>query len=163
MLVQIPIASTKNRDYHDNFCSRKPQEDFLKKQKYKWPRPAVCPRCQSHRVWGHGFVPRFFDGFSQALLMRRYRCPDCGVVITMRSRDYLPRFQAPLSSICKSLINKHYKNRWLTGLGRTRQQFWWNAFKRRVAAVWGNICPLAVKDQLETLLRAGFSPVSRTF
>lgn len=95
--------------------------------------------------------------------MRRYRCPDCGVVITMRPRNYLPRFQAPLSAIFESLRNKHYKDRWLTGPGRTRQQFWWKAFQRRIAAVWGNIGAFAVKDLLEVLLRAGFSPVSRSF
>jgi hypothetical protein len=81
----------------------------------------------------------------------------------MRPRNYFPRFQAPLSAIFKSLHNKHYKDRWLTGLGRTRQQFWWKAFHRRIAAVWGNIGAFAVKELLESLLRAGFSPVSRSF
>ena len=37
-------------------------------KRYPWPRPPWCPRCRSPRLWGHGYVGRFFDGFQKALL-----------------------------------------------------------------------------------------------
>ena len=32
---------------------------------FPWPKPERCPRCGSHRLWGHGFVAAYFDGFDQ--------------------------------------------------------------------------------------------------
>lgn len=52
---------------------------FEKGRNFPWFRPDNCPVCGG-RIWGHGFVPAFFDGFNQALWLRRYRCQDCGSV-----------------------------------------------------------------------------------
>jgi ferrous iron transport protein B len=40
------------------------KEIVAKGRDFPWPRPDVCPRCHGHRVWGHGFVAAFFDGFA---------------------------------------------------------------------------------------------------
>ena len=58
---------------------------------FLWPRPERCPRCDG-RIWGHGFVSGYFDGYDQPLWLKRYQCPDCGCVIRMRPRDYFQRF-----------------------------------------------------------------------
>lgn len=47
---------------------------------FKWPRPQTCPYCNHSKVWGHGYVSRLFDGFRRALLIKCYRCPECGRV-----------------------------------------------------------------------------------
>lgn len=57
------------------------KEIVAKGREFPWPRPESCLRCAGHRVWYHGFVPAFFDGFSEQILLRRYRCPECGCVI----------------------------------------------------------------------------------
>jgi hypothetical protein len=158
----FPSPPTKKPGDYDNFCACGSQENFKKKSDFKWPKPEGCPGCHSHRLWGHGFVSRFFDGFSEALLMRRYRCPDCGTVITMRPRGYLPRFQAPLAITRKSILDKHYRKCWSAGIGRTRQRLWWNAFCRRQAAIWGNLFLFPVQDLFDALVRAGLSPVGRS-
>ncbi len=154
--------------YDDNLCECQSQKNFKKKKNFKWPSLKVCPNCNSHRVWKHGFVLRLFDGFDEGLWLRRYRCPDCKTVITMRPRDYLPRFQAPLAIIRKSLLSKKYKNQWLPGISCSRQNFWWQSFKQKVFACWGNLLyfgltsqdelktPLfSVKDLFEALIRGG--------
>jgi hypothetical protein len=51
---------------------------------FPWPRPECCPRCRNWQVWGHGYVERYFDGYCEALLLKCYRCPACGCVITLR-------------------------------------------------------------------------------
>ena len=71
--------------------------DFL------WPKPERCPRCGG-RIWGHGFVPAYFDGYDQPLWLKRYQCPDCGCVIRMRPRDYFQRFQASIYTIRDCLV-----------------------------------------------------------
>ncbi len=45
---------------------------------YPWPKPHRCPSCQGVQLWGHGYVFRYFEGFSCGLWMKRFRCPDCG-------------------------------------------------------------------------------------
>ena len=34
---------------------------------YPWPRPPCCPRCEGRRLWGHGYVGRYFDGYEERL------------------------------------------------------------------------------------------------
>jgi putative transposase len=51
-------------------------EIFSQGRKFKWVKPCNCPRCGSVRLWGHGFVLAYFDGFTHGLLLRRFRCPE---------------------------------------------------------------------------------------
>jgi hypothetical protein len=62
---------------------------------FPWPRPECCPRCRNWRVWGHGYVERYFDGFTEALRVKCYRCPACGCVITLRPECHFPRIRSP--------------------------------------------------------------------
>ena len=100
---------------------------------YPWPRPPWCPRCRSRRLWGHGYVGRYFDKFDKALLLKRYRCPDCGAVHTLRPHLYDRRFQAIWFTVFLSLLKKITQGQWLTGVGRQRQQYWWRGFKKHAS------------------------------
>lgn len=95
---------------------------------YPWPRPHRCSRCQGYRLWGHGYVYRYFEGFSQGLWMKRYRCPDCRVVHTCRLREFYKGFHYSILSILVSLLNRIIHGRWLKCLSRQLQQYWYRGF-----------------------------------
>jgi hypothetical protein len=52
------------------------KEIFSLGRRYPWRKPEHCPCCGGRRVWGHGYVLAFFDGFTEGLGLRRYRCPE---------------------------------------------------------------------------------------
>ncbi len=124
-------------------------------ENYPWPRPAWCPRCRSTRLWGHGYVGRFFDGFEKALLLKRYRCPECGAVHTLRPHLYDRRFQVMWFTIFLSLLRKITHDQWLMGIGRQRQQYWWRGFKKQ-ASRKRNFTPQAALATLTPLFEAKF-------
>jgi hypothetical protein len=137
-------------------------KDLLEKGRdYPWPKPADCPRCGSCRLWGHGYVGCFFDGFHYALLIKRYRCPDCRCVIRCRPRGYFKRFQASIETIRKSMSIKAKRGHWLKDVSACRQAHWWRALKRRIDAFFGlafNGTPL---EGFDLLLGLEHSPVCR--
>lgn len=91
---------------------------------FPWPRPRRCPRCGGTRVWGHGYVLRYFDDYAGAVWMKRWRCPECGAVHTCRPSAYWRRFIAPVKSIIASLSAKLSLHHWPAGPSRQRQQYW---------------------------------------
>jgi hypothetical protein len=95
---------------------------------YRWPRPSRCPRCGGYRLWGHGYVERYFDGVEAALAMKRWRCPECGAVHTMRPDTHWRGFWADRATILASLRRKESAQRWLAQPCRERQQYWWRGF-----------------------------------
>ena len=67
--------------------------------------------------------------------MKRWRCPDCGVVYTMRPSTHWRRFLSPWWLILASLLQKVLHGRWLSVAGRQRQQYWQRGYlkQRQVA------------------------------
>lgn len=92
---------------------------------FQWPRPSQCPTCWGLRLWGHGFVKRYFDGHSRMLWMKRWRCPECRAVHTCRPIEYWRGFWAQADTIGRSLRKRITEGRWLRTLGRQRQEYWW--------------------------------------
>jgi len=127
---------------------------------FQWARPDNCPRCQSKRLWGHGFAASLFDGYSQQILLRRFRCPDCGCIIRMKPRGYLPRFQATIETIRSSLQTRLSGGKWPKGPSTSRQRHWLSALKRKSLALFGiGMDLLVVFDQL---IKTARIPVSRS-
>ena len=94
-----------------------------------------CPRCLGLRLWGHGYVERYFDREPAPLWMKRWRCPDCKAVHTMRPQTHWRRFLAPWWLILVSLLQKLLLARRLSMAGRQRQQYWMRGYlKQRQAA-----------------------------
>jgi len=91
---------------------------------YAWQRPDECPGCRSRRLWGHGFVQRCFSGFIQKLWVKKYRCPDCGRVHTIRPVTHWSRLHTSRHNILKSLLCKIRYGRWKRYLPRQSQQYW---------------------------------------
>ncbi len=100
-------------------------------RQYAWPRPPYCPRCGGTRLWGHGYVRRSFDDCPEALLIKRWRCPDCHAVHTMRPSSHWRGFWATIALIVSSLQAKLSREPWLRAISRQRQQYWWHGFQRQ--------------------------------
>jgi hypothetical protein len=89
------------------------------------------------RVWGHGFVESWFDGHCAALSLRRYRCPDCHLVIRMRPAAYWARFQASIAAIRTALLQRLRHGRWPPQLSTGRARHWLRGLRRQVTAHLG--------------------------
>ena len=124
-----------------------------------WEKPDKCEQCGSARVWGHGFVTAYFDGYSDCIYLRRYRCPDCSCVFLMKPEGYFNRFHASIDVIYTCLKNRLTIGRWPPFVGKSRQRHWLNALKKRAIAWFG------MGKDLMTAFKAfvtmGIIPVSR--
>jgi len=128
---------------------------------YPWPKPVSCPRCSNYRLWGHGYVLAYFDGYDQSFTLKRYRCPDCGCVIRLRPKGYFRRFQASIVSIRSSIISKAGCGRWIGGIERTRQRHWFRALLRKIKAHLTDAWSQGFVAAFDHLWRIGQIPVGR--
>jgi hypothetical protein len=128
---------------------------------YCWPRPERCPRCEGRRLWGHGYVRRYFEGWIEGIWIKRYRCPDCGAVHTLRPERFYKGFYYSILTILLSLLNRIVHSRYLKCLSRQVQQYWWRGLRRQ-ASRFHNV---KVPDSLIVgqLLREGIIAVSHSF
>ena len=138
------------------------KEIFERGKSYEWPRPEKCPHCRSSHVWGHGFVPAYFDGFSGVVYLRRWRCPACWCVIRVRPRGFFRRFQATIEEIRSRLSSRVLKGRWPPGMSHTRQCHWLRALQRRAAAYLGNTWKETLLEAFDHFMSLGQIPVSRS-
>jgi hypothetical protein len=138
------------------------KEIFKQGRDYPWPRPEICPCCKDHKLWGHGFVENYFDGFSAGLLLRRYRCPLCGCIVKLKPGGYFSRFQASIRTIRSSLSYRLKKGRWPSFLSRSRQGHWLRGLKRKVEAYLGKNWGEGLMGGFDYLLKQGKVPVSRS-
>lgn len=127
---------------------------FEEGKDYAWGRPQRCPKCGSGRLWGHGYVERYFEGFETAVWMKRWQCRDCGGVHTMRPEGFWRRFRHSVVRIVKSLKQKLSGGGWLGEFGREVQQYWRRGFGRQCAREGRNVYKKG-REILERLLEKG--------
>jgi len=142
------------------FSAVKLKELFEKERDYPWRKPVSCPCCKSHRLWGHGFAEAIFDGYDRPLLLKLYRCPDCGCVIRLRPKGYFKRFQAPVERIRSSISSKSATNRWLPGISRSGQCHWFRSLHKRIKAYLTDSWQKGMVCGFDYLLQLGQIPVS---
>lgn len=128
---------------------------------FPWPRPEACPRCEGHRIWSHGFVTAFFDGFDEQLFLRRYRCPECRCVMRARPSGYFERVQASVKTIRSSIAFRLEHGRWPAGTSRSRQGHWLRSLTRRVCARFGQGWSKRLMEGFDELMLKNENPVSR--
>lgn len=75
--------------------------------------------------------------------MRRYYCPDCGSVHTLRPQCYERRFAAPVCLIFLSLYSKLKNMPWLDCITRQRQQYWMRGFWHQVHSEGLDVDPIS--------------------
>lgn len=127
---------------------------------YSWPRPARCPVCQGRRLWGHGYVERYFEGHGRPVWMKRYRCADCGGIHTLRPAGYFRGFFYSVRTILRSLVGKLVRGRWLCRIARQVQQYWFRGFC--IQGSWARTRASPDLEVLRDLLACGRVPVSHS-
>jgi hypothetical protein len=128
---------------------------------FPWPRPGVCPRCEGRRVWGHGFITAFFDGFDEQVFLRRYRCPECRCVMRARPSGYFERVQASVETVRSSVAFRLENGRWPPGGSRPRQGHWLRSLSRKVCAWFGQGWSKRLVEGFDELMLRNENPVSR--
>lgn len=137
------------------------KEIVAKGREFPWQRPPVCPRCAGHRIWGHGFVSAFFDGFSEQVLLRRYRCPECRCVIRARPAGYFKRVQASVATVRSSIAFRLENGRWPPDIPRSRQGHWLRSLTRNVYARLGQRWSSRLLEGFDALILKNVTPVCR--
>ena len=130
---------------------------------YSWQRPERCPKCSGARIWGHGFVQAYLDqAGNECVFLKRYRCPDCGVVIRVRPSGYWKRIQASMAAVQQCLGHRLGTGRWPPGSNPARQRHWLRGLRRQVVAHLGMLYSERLAEGFEELLRQGKCAVSRS-
>ena len=93
-------------------------------KKYPWGRPNECPRCQGKKIWGHGYVQRYFNSLKEGLFLKRWRCPKCSLILTCRPQSHWRRFQESISNIFVAIMFKIQGSRWPPWVPRQRGGYW---------------------------------------
>ncbi len=137
------------------------KEIFLQGREYVWPRPERCLRCDSDRVWGHGFVERMFEGFSVALLIKRYRCPVCGGIIVLRPDTHFSCIQTPIKEIRFALSQRIETGRWPTGLSPPLARHWLKNLRRNSSAYLSDL-QRGLITAFDSLIKMDRIPVCRS-
>ena len=128
---------------------------------FSWERPPCCPKCNHYKVWSHGFVQRHFDGFDTFLLLKCYRCPHCGCVLTLRPDTHFSRFQASKDTIRSSIEERVKSGRWPpSDLSLSRQRHWMQNLKRKMKAILFDTWNQSILAAYDHLISIGHTPVS---
>ena len=123
-------------------------------------------------LWGHGYVARYFDGEPGPLWLKRWRCPACGAVYTMRPHTHWRRFLAPWWLIMASLVQYLERGRSLSLCGRQRQRYWFRGLLEQRQAAGGLGEPwqlyerrliVATHSLTDNVLPRDDSPINRSF
>lgn len=125
----------------------------VKQKNFFWMKPNHCPKCGSRVLWGHGFVYRYFNEFPEALPLKRYRCPCCGAVHTMRPESFSEGFSVPTEIQYASIMGKLNNKIWGESFSRQIQQYWYRGFQKQVARISLHLDPVCF---LDTACRNGF-------
>ena len=129
---------------------------------YSWNKPQQCPKCNGVRLWGHGYVEAYFDeSASSCVYLKRYRCPQCGVVIRLRPLGYWRRIQATIATVRQCLIDRLEKGRWPPQCRSARARHWMGALRRQVRTHLGMSYADELAEGFSELLSRGVCAVSR--
>lgn len=95
---------------------------------FKWP-DCNCEKC-SRKMWGHGFVVRYFESINSSVRIKRLRCPECGMVITFRPSEYYRKFRSEITNIFDTLTSRLSSGFWPEGFPRQRGWYWLMLFNK---------------------------------
>lgn len=136
------------------------KELFVLEKKYPWLRPVACDKCGG-KIWGHGYVWRFFAQAPNGCWVKRYYCPDCGCVITIRPVGYWPRFFQGSENIRQALSYRLAQAKWPPGLNRQTGGYWLRALNEQVKKILGQAMEI-FPNGFDELIKRSWVPVSRS-
>jgi hypothetical protein len=79
----------------------------------------------------------------------------------LRPKGYFKRFQGSIGAIRSSIESKVVRNKWIEGIGRSRQGHWFRSLMRRIEVHLGNVRDQGIIAGFDYLLVLGQIPVSR--
>jgi hypothetical protein len=136
------------------------KEIFEQGRNYPWKRPASCLRCNHYKVWGHGFVMRYFEDFPSGLYLKCYRCPNCGCVITLRPDTHFSRIRSSKETIRSHLAHRLSEGCWPhSSLPRSCLRYWLNNLTRQTLARLTKRWSQGLMAAFDYLAARGFVPV----
>jgi hypothetical protein len=107
-------------------------------------------------------VEAYFDeAGGRCVLLKRYRCPECGVVIRLRPLGYWKRIQATVATVRQCLIDRLEKGRWPPGFNCARGRHWLRGLRRQVRTRLGMSYADKLVQGFFELVRRGECAVSR--
>lgn len=127
-------------------------------KKYAWTRPEKCPRCGAGRLWGHGYVRRSFAGQDRKVWVKRWRCPECLGVHTMRPKSHWSRFQYSRFVILLCMMSRVVFGMWRWSQERQNQQYWHRGLVRQSSRQMNTPSPDV--EAIRRLIALGIIPVS---
>jgi hypothetical protein len=89
--------------------------------------PHQCEKCQ-RKMWGHGYVARYFSGHCNQIYLKRYRCPDCHSVVTARPEAYWTRLRSSVQAIYDAIRERLQIGKWPDTCPRQRGGHWLKRF-----------------------------------
>jgi hypothetical protein len=104
----------------------KPEELANSGKNYKW-EGCFCDKC-SRYMWGHGFVTRYFQSIDGYVYLKRYRCPKCRTVVTIRPDEYWPKMRSSIQYIFIALLTRITTRAWPAFFPRQRGGHWLRRF-----------------------------------
>jgi len=131
---------------------------------YEYIRPDKCPQCGSSRIWGHGFVSRYFDDYDLCLYLKRWICAECGCVISIRPVNYFARHHCIILKIFSVLSERLNTGFWSRDpcIRRQRGGHWLRALKRNIQVFLGNEWAEKTITGFNQLITLSKCPVLRT-
>lgn len=137
---------------------------FSSGKNYNYTRPEKCPKCSSSKIWGHGYVSRYFDGYNFCLYLKRWLCVDCGCVISIRPVNCFARHHCLLPTIFNVLEKRITTGFWSRDSGITRQRggHWLRWLKINITIFLGNEFVGKLLAGFQQLITLGQCPVFRT-
>ncbi len=115
--------------------------------------------------YGDTVLPRLIltdSAVLYSLLLKRYRCPECGCVVCYRPWGYFSRFRAPVETIRSNISHRLRTGRWPCGFSRNRQGHWLRALQRRIIAYLGNNWQKSIMEAFDYFISQGQIPISRS-
>ena len=135
-------------------------------RRYPFPRPPNCLKegCKSQRLWGHGYVEIYFEGYKRPICLRRYRCDDCGCVYTIRPFGYWSRHNVAVRIIFQRLCHRIKHGEWdkRGGFTRQRQGHWLRALKKNIRTYLGMSFEGSISEGFHELMHRGRLPILRS-
>ena len=96
------------------------------------------------------------------VVLKRYRCPECRVVIRLRPKGYFRRIQASVAVVRACVVHRLEKGRWPPGSKPERQRHWLRGLRGQVLAHLGMGYGERLAEGFEELVRRGICAVSRS-
>ena len=111
---------------------------------FKW-EAHDCEKCK-RRMWGHGYVARYFAVLVAVIFMKRFRCPQCKTVATTRPIEYYSRVRSAVEIIYQTLKFRIERGCWGSGVSRQRAGHWLRKFGIKIRM---DFCHLEMPEALD--------------